>query len=298
MNVNFYLSSCTFISLGEQQENVAQKQLIEAIEQGDWIVFENCHLMCEWMPYLERLYIKQMKSERVHEDFRWWFVIEPMDSFPLVILRDAVKFVYQNPPGITQNMVMQYKNGLVDRGDTFSIPTRVKWYRFAFALNAFHAIIRERCQHEAIGWSGVYDFNETLLYGSVDYLHRMLKLYDDVPYEDFFYLINDCLYANEIIDLSDRRLLKTLLQRFCCPQILDQNKNSFLSGGLLSIPEKADPESAVNYLKGFACNVNDVGLHDNTGHLRSTRSGQKVSVGIFDLFGEHFIWRVLSAFGC
>lgn len=264
--------------MGQQQENVAQKQLIEATEQGDWIVFENCDLMSEWMPDLERLYIKQMKSDCIHEDFRWWFVIESMNSFPLAILRDAVKFVHQYPPGITQNMLMQYENGLVDRGDTFVISTRTKWHRLAYSLNAFHAIIRERCQYEAIGWASVYDFNETLLHGAVDYLNRMLKLYGDVPFEDFFCLINDCLYANEIIELSDRRLLKTVLQRFCCQQILSENKNPFFNGGLLSIPEKADPESAVEYLKSFTCNVNDVGLTDNTNHLRSARNGQNVSV--------------------
>lgn len=275
-NANSLFIRCKFVSLGRDQAHTVQAQLTEAVKHGHWIVFENCDLMPEWMSALECLYIGQMKSDHVHDDFRWWFIIDAIDTFPLVILRDAVKFVHQHPPGVSENMRVQYENGLVDEGEADSITMRPKWYRFAYALNAFHAIANERNRYGAIGWSAGYEFNETLLIDAVSYLQRMLKQCDDLPYNEFFYLISDCLYANEIVDQNDRRLLDTLLRCFCTEKVLNEENYVFFESGQLNVPTDTQPSNCVQHLRSIMCSAADVGLHENDDYRRSVRDGQNV----------------------
>lgn len=240
--------------------------------------------MSEWMPALECLYIKHIQSNQMHDDFRWWFISDSMvddgpltNPLPLVILRDAVKCVYQSPPGITPNMAAEYESGLMNHGDTFSSTMlRTKWYRFGYALNAFHAIVNERRQFGAIGWSRSYEFDASLLHDSVDYLKRVLKQCDELPYKEFLYLIGDCLYANEVIDSTDRRLMSTMLRQFCNENVVSVDNYRFFEHGQLCIPLEAQPDNSVHYLNSLSCGANDVGLHGNCGYRRSVRDGYDV----------------------
>lgn len=267
---------CTFVSLGRLQAAIVEGQLAEAVKHGDWIVFENCDLMAEWMPALECLYIGHTQSDHVHDDFRWWFIVGAMDPFPSAILRDAVKFVHQHPPGLADSMREQYEHGLADDGEAVPTAMRVEWHRFAYALNAFHAIVGERGRYGAVGWSAVYEFNETLLHDAVGYLKRLLRPSEAMPFNEFFYLIGDCLYANETVGHSDRRLMKALLRQCCPPKLLDAEKFAVFESGQLSVPADVGPEESVEHLKSLRCGAVDVGLHGNADYRRNVCDGRDV----------------------
>lgn len=233
--------------------------------------------MAEWMAALECLYIGHMHSDHVHDDFRWWFIVGAMDTFPSAILRDAVKCVHQHPPGLAESMREQYENGLADEGEVVSTAAmRVEWLRFAYALNAFHAIVGERGRYGAIGWSAVYEFNETLLHDAVGYLKRLLRPSERMPFNEFFYLIGDCLYANEIVDQSDRRLMAALLRQCCSPKMLDAENFAFFESGQLSVPADVGPEECVEHLMSLRCGAVDVGLHGNADYRRNVCDGRNV----------------------
>jgi len=43
------------VSLGQGQGAVAEREVVSAMQQGDWVVLMNCHLGRSWMPSLERM---------------------------------------------------------------------------------------------------------------------------------------------------------------------------------------------------------------------------------------------------
>jgi dynein heavy chain len=64
-------------------------QLLEtAINRGQWLMLQNCHLLVRWLRELE----KQLeKLNKPHPDFRLWLTTEPIGSFPIGILQRSLK---------------------------------------------------------------------------------------------------------------------------------------------------------------------------------------------------------------
>ena len=64
-------------------------QLLEvAIQRGQWLMLQNCHLLVAWLRELE----KQLEQlTKPHPDFRLWLTTEPISTFPIGILQRCLK---------------------------------------------------------------------------------------------------------------------------------------------------------------------------------------------------------------
>lgn len=257
--------------------------LSEAVAQGSWIVFENCHIAVDWMEKLETLYAKLIQSDEINDDFRFWFVLNPTDTFPLLILRDAIKIVIERPSNLRETMIEQYSTEPLSSdkffNNAFQPPLATVWYRFVFALNAFHAICLERMAFGSIGWIQPYDFNDNIRKSALFHLRSFMKQCGCLPYENFLYLVNDCSYGNEIIDICDRRLISNLLQQFFNENTTTKNSYGFFETATLHIPSEPNQENAIKYLKTLPsrCAPCEFGLHNNIEHLRSVNESKSVS---------------------
>lgn len=106
------------ISLGQGQGPIAEKMIHEAMESGNWVFLQNCHLAVSWMLAMEELIktfsepgtnIKPMQKlfyvslfnkiffsfyltdTHIHENFRLFLSSMPTKVFPVTVLQNSVK---------------------------------------------------------------------------------------------------------------------------------------------------------------------------------------------------------------
>lgn len=64
-------------------------ELLEvAVSRGQWLMFQNCHLLLSFTRELEKLLDEVGKP---HPDFRLWLTTDPTPTFPIGILQQSLK---------------------------------------------------------------------------------------------------------------------------------------------------------------------------------------------------------------
>lgn len=53
------------VSLGQGQGPVAQRWVDEAVQEGFWVLLQNCHLAKSFLPQLELICEQQLQSDKV-----------------------------------------------------------------------------------------------------------------------------------------------------------------------------------------------------------------------------------------
>ncbi|KAM9310019.1 dynein axonemal heavy chain 11 [Pholidichthys leucotaenia] len=213
------------VSLGQGQEEVAERAVRTASKQGHWVILQNVHLVARWLPSLDALL--EAASERSHPSYRVFMTGEPAPCreqhvIPRGILENAIKITNEPPTSMNASLHAALGNFSQDTLDRCS--REQEFNSLLFSLCFFHACITERHKFGPQGWSHKYPFSTGDLTISANVLYNYLEANTksmQVPWEDLCYLFGEIMYGGHITDEWDRRLCTTYLQEFMQPKMFE-----------------------------------------------------------------------------
>lgn len=214
----------TNISMGQGQEDIAIKALKAAGKAGNWVMFQNVHLMQTWMKSFERN-LEMVLEDDVHSDFRAFVSSEPpglphQEIIPESVLQNSIKVANEAPKDLKANLLRafsKFDESHFERAKSHKLP---EFKALLFGLCMFHSLILGRIKFGSQGWSKVYNFNDGDLRICGDVLHNYLTKYDQVPYKDLQYIYGEIMYGGHITDKWDRRTNNTYLEMIVVPEIM------------------------------------------------------------------------------
>ncbi|XP_028280327.1 dynein heavy chain 11, axonemal isoform X1 [Parambassis ranga] len=224
-----------YVSLGQGQEEVAERVLRNASKQGHWVILQNVHLVARWLPSLDALL--EATAADCHASYRVFITGEPALSpeqhiIPRGMLENAIKITNEPPTGMNASLHTALNNFSQDTLDMCS--REQEFNSMFFSLCFFHACVTERRKFGPQGWNQKYPFSTGDLTISANVLYNYLEANTKVPWEDVCYLFGEIMYGGHITDDWDRRLCKTYLQEFMHPKMFEGEL--FLCPGFLAPP--------------------------------------------------------------
>jgi len=173
-----YAKKLKIISLGQGQGARAEHLLQKSVQNGNWVLLQNCHLAKSWMPNLERVVFEL--SEGITETdrhFRLFLTSFPASYFPVSVLQTSIKMTNEPPRGLCANMMRSFD--LAMPKDKFEGPATTSLdrarRRVLFSLSFFHAVVQERRKFGPLGWNIRYEFNDSDIVTSISVLEMFLE---------------------------------------------------------------------------------------------------------------------------
>ncbi|CAI9736985.1 dynein axonemal heavy chain 6-like [Octopus vulgaris] len=249
------------ISLGQAQGPLAEALIKEATKTGDWVFLQNCHLAASWMPSMEET-LKALtdEPEQIHDDFRLFLSSKPSKDFPISVLQNSIKVTNEPPKGIKANIRRAF--GEISLAFFEDHILSEKWQKMVFGLCFFHAVIQERKKFGPLGWNIKYEFSDS----DRECALNKLKIFctDGIPWEALNYVIGDITYGGRVTNSWDQRCLRTILNNFFNPKILQEDYR-YSASGIYYSPAYKTLDEYLGYIEEFPQidHPEIFGLHEN-----------------------------------
>ncbi|KAF5116137.1 hypothetical protein DV495_001276 [Geotrichum candidum] len=252
-------AKCEIVALGSKEGNLnADTAIVTASQRGTWVLIQNVHLSPQWLESLE----KHLKSTRHHPDFRLLLTMQVNTKVPTTLLRVSRIIMFEPPWGMKASMQSSFKTTSAERISKLPIERG----RLYFLLSWFHAIIQERERFTPIGWTKIYDFNdsdfESGLFVVDSWINSISKNRSNIsplaiPWQAIQRLLTDIVYGGKIDRTEDLEVIQGIVSKVFVPEAynLDYSlvQNMHLTGpegsGLESfeewiqdLPERQPPE--------------------------------------------------------
>uniref|UniRef100_A0A8C3R483 Dynein heavy chain 8, axonemal n=1 Tax=Cyanoderma ruficeps TaxID=181631 RepID=A0A8C3R483_9PASS len=186
---------CRAISMGQGQETHARHLLNQCMQDGGWLLLQNCHLGLE---FLDELIDTITTKESMSEDFRTWITTEAHPEFPINLLQSSIKFTNEPPQAVTQDLLGMSK-----------MPV---WKPLLYAVAFLHTTVQERRKFGPLGWNIPYEFNQADFSASVQFVQNHLTDVGSrrgVDWSCVHYMLGEVQYGGRVTDDLDKALLNT-----------------------------------------------------------------------------------------
>jgi len=269
------------ISMGQGQEIKAAELIDAAVENGSWVMLQNCHLGLAYMRTIEQT-LEELE-DKIHAAFRLWITSEPHPLFPIGLLQMSIKMTDEPPSGIKAGLRKSY--AWLNQ-DWIEAVNREEWRPMLFALCFMHTIVQERRKFGPLGFCIPYEFNMTDLEASSMYMKTHMTEVElkkgEVSWAAVQYMTCEVQYGGRITDDLDRRLFNTYGGQYLHPKIFEPNFE-FASGyELMKFPEVAKYRVAIEDLRDDD-HPNVFGMHANADLTYRTKVTKELLTTIVDI---------------
>lgn len=204
---------CASVAMGSQEGfSLADQAISLAARQGSWVLLKNVHLAPSWLGQLE----KKLQTLNPHRNFRLFLTMETNPSIPVNILRQSRIFMNEPPPGIKANLLDSLR-GIPDTRLSQGPAEKARLY---FLLAWFHAVVQERLRYVPLGWSKIYDFNDSDLASAFNTIDTWLNTTAKgranidpaaIPWDAVRTLIKQSVYGGRVDSDFDQKILDSFV---------------------------------------------------------------------------------------
>jgi dynein heavy chain 1 len=199
--------------MGSQEGFVLADQAIaQASRQGNWVLLKNVHLASAWLGQLE----KKLQILNPHPNFRLFLTMEDNLSIPVNILRHSLIIMNEPAAGIKANLTDSLRG--ISSARLLRGPAEKP--RLYFLLAWFHAVVQERLRYVPLGWSKVYDFNDSDLASALTTIDTWFNIIAQgranvnpaiIPWDAIRTLIKQSVYGGRVDSDFDQRILDSFV---------------------------------------------------------------------------------------
>lgn len=211
------------VSMGQGQEVIARELVKNAMEEGGFVLLQNCHLGLKFLVELEEKLMFTDEST-VNKDMRIWITSEPTTRFPINLLQMGIKVTNEPPQGIRAGLQRSYD--WIAGENILDIMELREWKQMLYTLCFLHSVVIERKKFGPLGWCIQYEFNHTDLAASEQFLCNHLYNLDPkrgISWKTVKYMVCDVQYGGRITDDLDSRLLKTYGEALLTPDMFQES---------------------------------------------------------------------------
>ncbi len=218
-------ANCTSVAMGSEEGlTLADRAIADAARNGSWVLLKNTHLASAWLGQLE----KRLQTITPHPAFRMFLTMETVPSVPVSVLRQARILMNEPLPGVRANLLdtlmsipeHRLHSGPAEKGTLYLM---LAW---------LHAVIQERLRYTPLGWSKVYEFNDSDLSAALATIDSWLTRSAqgranigpaNIPWPALRGLLKHAVYGGRVDSEFDQQILDTFIDALFNPKIYEVN---------------------------------------------------------------------------
>lgn len=210
----FLTHRLNIVSIGKYELNFNRECMLEAIENGRHLIFENCHLNHHLIRCLFVEYVKAIEANKIHEKFLWTCITKSTSSFPISFVRRAHKIAIESSNSMNDRILQNHQRIQSDRVHKCFDGNNENLEKIAMKLIQFHALIDERKMYLKFGWNFSYDFRLDLLVDAILNIKSLIEIHSNISEKLIEHIFIDCTFENCIFDSIDTHRIRTLFAHY------------------------------------------------------------------------------------
>lgn len=233
---------CLDISMGQGQEIHARRMLTECVNDGKWLLLQNCHLGLDYMSELVDQFTELVNApESFSEKFRCWITTEAHPSFPITLLQMSIKYTNDPPSGMRAGLTRVYGNLNQDLLDHSDSPL---YLPLVYGVSFLYTVVQERRKFGALGWCIPYEFNSADWLATCTFMQNHLEMVTvqkkPISWQTIRYMLGEVQFGGRVTDDYDKRLLNTFARVYFSDRMFDDSYEFFRGFSILKFKSQEE----------------------------------------------------------